>query len=456
MADNPICSNCGNALKNHWLVCKTCHQAHWKRIIPYYAWGAVFLVVSGWSITRRLIPPPVPENIITLFLPLLAVIFVIIGVVMLMMAVFATLRGLTVRKVTAPPRMEGSTDWRKPAPVPPAGTGSTNLGTPAVQQSIPATAYANQPAVKQSVPAAAPIIQPVVPNLGPRVQTIHCPKCKQQNAPDARKCKKCGTNLLPGAGIGTRLGGFIFAAIIAILSFVIALIVYATKPDLNGKDLIYLAGLVLFGIFVLGIGIYYALRKVPLYERHATRAKRHVSLNPWQAISDYGAAIRHAPPSLAFDYQLERAKVYEKVGLTIEARADWQLALENINARMAKSKAPVIDLTRQRAELYQSLGMQDEYAMEMLRYTIDKEKTFKTKRGDIAMGMEEGFKKGTEDFQRNELEKLRAGIMKNTRYGIVGQCKKCRAVVNLDSRLECTNNPKHRNISNISPTIRQT
>jgi hypothetical protein len=37
--------------------------------------------------------------------------------------------------------------------------------------------------------------------------------------------------------------------------------------------------------------------------------------------------------------------------------------------------------------------MEDEYAREMLQNTIEKEKTFKFKRGDIAMGVQEGINK---------------------------------------------------------------
>ena len=99
--------------------------------------------------------------------------------------------------------------------------------------------------------------------------------------------------------------------------------------------------------------------------------------------------------------------------------------------------------------------MEDEYAMEMLKYTIEMEKTFKFKRDHIAMGWEEGLKKGSEDFKRKELQQLRTGIMNNPRYGIVGKCKQCHSIVDLDPLLECTKNPKHNKISDIIPTIRK-
>ena len=148
------------------------------------------------------------------------------------------------------------------------------------------------------------------------------------------------------------------------------------------------------------------LRITPLYERYATRAKRHFELNPWQAIADYGSAIYNAPKTQAFDYLLEKAKLHQGLGMTVEARTDWQQALENINTRIVQSRAS-IDLIKQCAEIYKYLGMDDEYAMQMLQYTIDKEKTFKTKPGQIAEGWEEGLQKGSEDAQRQELQKLR-------------------------------------------------
>jgi ribosomal protein L40E len=441
MADKSTCSNCGNVLKDQWLVCKFCHQARWKMIIPYFAWGAVFLVGAWWSLTHKLSASAGSDNIFTLMLPVLGAIFGMIGAVMLLMASIATLRGLSVRKETAAPLAGSYPAWHTTASSSPAGAGAGNLNTPAIKASIPDAAPPN--------PAAASALDKQ------KVQAIHCQKCKHENAPGAKKCSQCGANLLPGAGIGTRLGSFALLLFVAVISVVVAFLVFRWKPEIGVKDLIYLGGLIGFGAFMIVVGIYLLLRKVPLYERYENRAKRHVSLNPWQAVTDYGSAINSAPPGLAFDYLLKRSKLLQELGLTMEARTDWQHALENVNARMAKPKASVIDLKKQRAEVYKYLGMEDEYAMEMLHYTIEKEQTFKFKRGHIAEGWEDGLKKGSEDFLRQELQKSRAEIMKNHKYGIVGQCKNCKSIVHLDARLDCTNNSSHRNITNICPTQRR-
>ena len=72
------------------------------------------------------------------------------------------------------------------------------------------------------------------------------------------------------------------------------------------------------------------------------------------------------------------------------------------------------------------------------------------------MGVQQGLKKGSEDFKRKELQQLRKEIMNNRRYGIVGQCSQCHAIVELDHMLDCTNDPKHHKITDINPTIRKT
>ena len=86
-----------------------------------------------------------------------------------------------------------------------------------------------------------------------KVQAIHCQKCKHENAPGAMKCSQCGTNLLPGAGIGQRLGVFGCSTILAVISFAIAFFVFRIKAEIGGKDLIYLAGLILFGVLIARI-----------------------------------------------------------------------------------------------------------------------------------------------------------------------------------------------------------
>jgi hypothetical protein len=252
--------------------------------------------------------------------------------------------------------------------------------------------------------------------------------------------------------VGERIGVLIGTILLALLSFGGAVLFLRFNTEWGLKSLLFLGALIVFGVFSIVYGIFLSLRKIPLDERYETRAKRHVSLNTWQAIADYGSAIKTAQPTPAFDYMLERAKLYQGLGKMAEARSDWQLALENINARMVVPKVSV-DLIKKRAEIYKDLGMQDEYAMQILSFTIEKEKTFKTKRSDVAMGWEEGLLKGSDDSSRQELDKIRAETLANPKYRIVGQCKNCHSVVNLSATLECTNNAKHKKITDIYPIV---
>lgn len=435
MADKSTCSNCGLPLKRSWLVCRSCHQARWKLILPYYLWGAVFLAGSAWAITKKLPKTLDTTDPISLILPILSVIILIIGVVMLMIAFMATLRGLAVRKVPASQRSGGP------------GTG--------YYTTVPA-AMANPEVSPQPIMAPAEDSAPLAPKLEiAQKQILFCQKCNHENAPSASKCTQCGKKLLPGLSAGQRLAIFLSATLASVLIFGGAFLVFRYKPELGGKDLLYLLGALGFGTFVFFLGLVFSLRKTPLYERYETRAKQHVSLNPLQAIADYSAAINSAPPAKALEFLLERGKLYQGLGMASEARADWQRALEKINSQLAMPKAS-IDLYKQRAELLKELGMQDEYALQMLRYTIEKENTLKTKRKDIAMGWEEGIKKGLEDNERQELDKIRTEIMANPRYKIVAQCKQCRKQVDLNARLECPNDANHKKISDIRPSLRET
>ena len=60
-----------------------------------------------------------------------------IGAVMLLMALIATLRGLTVRKESTPPLKANSPDWKATAPGSPTGARASNLNTPAAKPSVP-------------------------------------------------------------------------------------------------------------------------------------------------------------------------------------------------------------------------------------------------------------------------------------------------------------------------------
>ena len=288
----------------------------------------------------------------------------------------------------------------------------------------------------------------------PEQAAIHCHQCKKVNPPQAQKCAGCGANLLPGTSLVQRFVIFVCCTLLAVISFS-SVQHLAKKVEPGDKNSIYVVGLLIFGLLILGYGFIQSLRKVPLDERYATRAKRHASLNKLQAIADYSSAMRIAPKHLVLNYLGERAKLEREVGMTEQAMSDWQRALEMVNERIAKANPPVPELFQQRADLHQNLGRPDEHSLDMLAYAIEKEKTLTTKEGELAESWEEGFIKGSEDVKRQELQKLRAGILQDPRFRIIAECKKCHKIVNLDSKLKCPKDKKHK-VSNIRPVLRKT
>lgn len=439
MSEKSVCSNCGKSMKDNWLVCKYCHQARWKMIRPYFVWGIIFLLFAWWALTQKIFPISRSENLITLLLPIFGVTFGIISIVMLLMAIIASLRGLSVRKIIAESMPERQIDWNKPTTERSFAEGNSDV--PELENEHQEIDQPKKTYLSEDVNLKDP--------------SIFCQKCNHQNQPDSKKCSQCGADLLPGSGFGQRLGIFILMAILSLVIFGIGFLFFRFKSEFEGKDWIYLAGILLFGVLLFGLGVKTAFRKIPIHERYSARANRHISLNPRQAILDFSSAINSAPLIQAFDYLQERARLFQNLGMEEEAQLDWKFALKNINIRMEKLKPPYMELTKQRAEIYKNLDMQDEYALEMLQFAIEKESAFKFKEDEIAKGLDEGFKKGIEDVKRKEFYQLRTDIMNNPRFGIVGYCHKCKSVVDLDYKLKCSKDPKHKKITEIKPILRK-
>lgn len=152
---------------------------------------------------------------------------------------------------------------------------------------------------------------------------IHCPKCKSENPPNTDRCKSCDAKLLPALGVGQRLtylvGGILGAAVLGFLFYQFYVQNPGSAPDfvLCNPGALGLGALVFFFT-----GFIQALRKTPAYVKYQTRAKRHESLNPWQALSDLDQAMEIAPAKEQGGLLKQRAILYEKIGLTEEAARD--------------------------------------------------------------------------------------------------------------------------------------
>jgi predicted secreted protein len=108
MAEMVICSNCKKMLKNSQLVCKNCHQARWRMILPYYFGGIAGLVIAAYSLFRQ-----------DSFFTCIAAIAGFLGAVMLLMALIPTLIGLTVKKAGGTSRPVSTLPVQRAAAAPP-------------------------------------------------------------------------------------------------------------------------------------------------------------------------------------------------------------------------------------------------------------------------------------------------------------------------------------------------
>ena len=218
---------------------------------------------------------------------------------------------------------------------------------------------------------------------------VHCVKCGAENPPTGKACEKCGADLLPGEGIADRLGyliGGILAGAVALgLAYVFGTLLVDAPECCPSSPAVWLAVAVVSPI----TGLVAALRRTPMYARYAKRARRHIELDPEQAVADFTQALAAAPEKEQAGLLKERAKLYEKLGMEEEATRDQ---LDYISAPGAYEGG---------ASLARMLGAdKDTYA--------------------------EGVAK------RDREELLASGRAK-----AVGYCPKCKAVVELSPKLRC-------------------
>ena len=225
---------------------------------------------------------------------------------------------------------------------------------------------------------------------------ITCHKCQEINPPEAEVCHNCGTDLLPGDTFKDRLGVLIMGIFGGAVSLGI-LIFLMNNPELTetSECCIFTNPYAWFiGIFGLPItGIINAIRKTPTYRRYENRAKRHIEVNPEQAIADFSKAIDLAPE---------------------------------------KQKA---SLLKQRSEIHKKLGMEEDFLKDRLTY-MESEGAYE---GQTALA--QTFKADSESFVASARESERKKLIAEGKIKAVGFCKECMHAVELDDKMRC---PLHR------------
>jgi tetratricopeptide (TPR) repeat protein len=201
---------------------------------------------------------------------------------------------------------------------------------------------------------------------------IHCQKCKTQNDPAQVVCSNCGAELLPARGIGSRLGTLLL--LIVACGVLPAIPVYFIfRPETPNPILKWVGYFLIVGA-VMGLmyAFYDSFRKTLIHERYAIRARRHVKLDPQQAIADFTKALELVPQKERTPQQpetesapllpetertpllKERAAIYKDLGMRQEMESDWN---EIINLAPETGRVPLL---RERAEIHKDLGMMPE------------------------------------------------------------------------------------------------
>ena len=181
--------------------------------------------------------------------------------------------------------------------------------------------------------------EPLVPPSGPppaargRAATVHCDRCGTANPADSLRCGRCKTDLLPGERAVVRIGYLAAGILFAVLGGFLAWRFTVSPPDvLVGVCLTSPVAWALAALGALIGGIVFAIRRTPLHERYAIRARRHVELDADQALADFNQALALAPDKARGEILTKRAGLLTKLGRQDEATRDQLSATESPGA----------------------------------------------------------------------------------------------------------------------------
>lgn len=145
---------------------------------------------------------------------------------------------------------------------------------------------------------------------------ITCPKCETENSSEAQKCSQCGKKLLPGKGLGERLGSLGCAAIL--------LVIFVAM--LSSTKIFWIPFFIIGPLLLAAIG--YAFSKTPLHGRYMSRAQQYIESNPEQALADFSKTLELSQGRVLQVYR-ERAKLFIKLDRKREAVSDLEKWLAN-------------------------------------------------------------------------------------------------------------------------------
>ena len=285
MSDQITCSACKRSFDPISITCPHCGHARWGTINAYYI---IALISAG---TFFFLAPRIESGFGRITLQ---VITAILGVFFLTMAVYFTFKGFRSR----------------------------------VQGIVP-----EEPVQMQSKEST---------------KMVHCQKCKTRNPPAQATCSNCGADLLPAEGIGSRLSTFIAGIIVMLIPAIPAYFIF--RPETPHPILKWIGYfLIAAAVSIFGYFTYMTLRKTPIHERYAIRARRHIKLDTQQTLADFAKALDLAPQTERPPFLKERAAIYGNLGMKQELESDWN---EILDIKPANER---IRTLRERAVVYEKL-----------------------------------------------------------------------------------------------------
>ncbi|MHB0989245.1 MAG: hypothetical protein ACYC3P_11370 [Bellilinea sp.] len=302
---------------------------------------------------------------------------------------------------------------------------------------------------------------------------IHCQKCKAENPPSAARCQKCDAKLLPAEGAGARFttffSGLIAAGLFGYLLYRFYIQNPGSAPDIPFLDTFLnpvVLGLATVIAFITAIVV--PLRKTPEYVKYINRAKRHIQLNPWQALADVESAMEIAPDKEQGNLLKQRAQLYEMVGFAEDAARDRLVLATAQDAFKGEADAAKMFTgadsgtyaagrrsSQIKTILYSGKALAIGYCPKCNEVTVlDKDEHCpihpKTKGSEVEYVIPADVLAGklavmqkVEAGKPKVAEQLTA-LLATGKASALGYCLRCRAVVELDSQRRCTLHPRAR------------
>jgi len=131
---------------------------------------------------------------------------------------------------------------------------------------------------------------------------IICKYCQEKNQPVEKTCQKCGNDLLPGETVQEKISSIIGMIIVVVIGWFITLLLtkYFDLGSSIVSGMIYTIPLLITLITI--VKIIDSFKETPDYIKYITRAERHKSKEPIQALSDSNIAIKLARSKNLFTF----------------------------------------------------------------------------------------------------------------------------------------------------------